>query len=65
MPDARWNALIDSVLAGVEPDAEARARLKIRLRENGSLGQMYSCWCQGGDATGIARIIRHLARDVR
>lgn len=65
MPDHKWQALLESVLTNVEPDAERRERLKARLRERDHLSSVYGAWCSGGDPTLLARIIRRLAKEVR
>lgn len=65
MPNHKWQALVESVLENVEPDAARRARLKARLGADSALGALYGAYRFGGDPTEIARTIRHLALKIR
>lgn len=60
--DDRWQQMVDDALSSVEPNPERRELLKGRLRDEGSLGMLYSAWKSGGDPTRIARLIIGLAR---
>ena len=56
---------MDDVLSGIEPDQQRRDRLRVRLRERGDLGMLYSMWVQGQDSTAIGRMLRRLALEAR
>lgn len=55
---------MDSVLTGMEPDPDARVRLRRRLSQNGTLGMLHSAWATGGDPTALARILLKAAKEL-